>query len=45
MHMAQLRAKLKGVPSGPGWIKTVRGRGYRFDANATPRTPSGDVYR
>jgi len=28
----QLRAKLKVVPGGEAFISTVRGRGYRFDA-------------
>ncbi len=30
VHVQQLRAKLREVPGGEGWIATVRGRGYRF---------------
>lgn len=32
VHVQQLRAKLKVVPGGEAFISTVRGRGYRFDA-------------
>jgi two-component system response regulator RegX3 len=32
VHVQQLRAKLKAV-GGENWIGTVRGRGYRFEAN------------
>ncbi len=35
VHVQQLRAKLKSVPGGDGWIETVRGRGYRFVAKAS----------
>jgi len=30
VHVQQLRAKLRPVPGGEGWIATMRGRGYRF---------------
>ncbi|HJL15607.1 MAG TPA: response regulator transcription factor [Sandaracinaceae bacterium LLY-WYZ-13_1] len=32
VHVQQLRAKLRALPGGEGWIATVRGRGYRFVA-------------
>ena len=32
VHVQQLRHKLREVPGGDGWIATVRGRGYRFEA-------------
>jgi len=32
VHVQQLRAKLKLAPGGEDFISTVRGRGYRFDA-------------
>jgi len=35
VHMQQLRAKLRPVPDAEAWIATVRGRGYRFDAEAS----------
>jgi DNA-binding response OmpR family regulator len=31
VHVQQLRAKLRAVPGGDGWIGTARGRGYRFE--------------
>ena len=34
VHILQLRGKLRAVPGGDEWIGTVRGRGYRFDAEA-----------
>ncbi len=36
VHVQQLRAKLRQVPGGEGWIETVRGRGYRFVAELEP---------
>jgi len=33
VHVQQLRAKLRTVEGGEGWIETVRGRGYRFVAD------------
>ena len=35
VHILQLRSKLRTVPGGDDWIGTVRGRGYRFTAEAT----------
>lgn len=32
VHVQQLRAKLREVRGGDGWIETMRGRGYRFVA-------------
>lgn len=32
VHMSWLRAKLEDDPAHPAFFKTVRGRGYRFDA-------------
>jgi two-component system response regulator RegX3 len=32
VHVKELRAKLRRVPGGEGWIATVRGVGYRFEA-------------
>ncbi len=32
VHILQLRNKLRTVPGGEAWIGTVRGRGYRFEA-------------
>jgi two-component system response regulator RegX3 len=32
VHILQLRNKLRALPGGEGWIGTVRGRGYRFEA-------------
>ena len=32
VHMSWLRAKLEDDPAHPAHFKTVRGRGYRFDA-------------
>lgn len=32
VHVLQLRGKLRRIPGGDDWIGTVRGRGYRFDA-------------
>lgn len=32
VHMSWLRAKVEDDPSRPAHFKTVRGRGYRFDA-------------
>ena len=32
VHMSWLRAKLEDDPAHPAYFKTVRGRGYRFDA-------------
>ena len=34
VHILQLRNKLRDVPGGDDWIGTVRGRGYRFEAEA-----------
>ena len=34
VHILQLRGKLRTVPGGDDWIGTVRGRGYRFTAEA-----------
>ncbi len=34
VHILQLRGKLRAVPGGDDWIGTVRGRGYRFEAEA-----------
>ncbi|HEY0135563.1 MAG TPA: response regulator transcription factor, partial [Nannocystis sp.] len=34
VHILQLRTKLRAVPGGDAWIGTVRGRGYRFEAEA-----------
>lgn len=36
VHVQQLRAKLRAVSGGEGWIETVRGRGYRFVADVEP---------
>ena len=33
VHVQQLRAKLREVPGGEGWVATVRGRGYRFEGS------------
>jgi DNA-binding winged helix-turn-helix (wHTH) protein len=30
-HVRRLRRKIESDPDRPGWIKTVRGVGYRFD--------------
>jgi DNA-binding response OmpR family regulator len=35
VHVQQLRAKLKDVPTADGWLVTVRGEGYRFEAGTT----------
>jgi DNA-binding response OmpR family regulator len=32
VHVQQLRAKIERVRGGQGWISTIRGKGYRFDA-------------
>ena len=34
VHILQLRIKLRAIPGGDDWIGTVRGRGYRFEAEA-----------
>jgi DNA-binding response OmpR family regulator len=34
VHILQLRGKLREVPGGDAWIGTVRGRGYKFEAEA-----------
>ena len=31
VHVQQLRAKLRALPGGEGWIGTIRSRGYRFE--------------
>ncbi len=31
VHVQQLRAKLRDVPTASDWIQTIRGRGYRFE--------------
>lgn len=36
VHMSWLRVKLEDDPSRPAYFKTVRGRGYRFDASGEP---------
>ena len=38
VHVQQLRAKLKAV-RGHEWIATIRGRGYRFSADAPAASP------
>jgi len=35
VHILQLRIKLRAVPGGDAWIGTVRGRGYRLEAEVT----------
>jgi DNA-binding response OmpR family regulator len=35
VHILQLRTKLRAAPGGDDWIGTVRGRGYRFEAEIT----------
>ncbi len=39
VHVASLRRKLEDDPSQPRWVRTVRGAGYRFEADA-PATDS-----
>lgn len=36
MHVARLREKLAAGPAGAAILKTVRGKGYMFDAGDTP---------
>lgn len=36
VHMSWLRAKVEDDPTRPAYFKTVRGRGYRFDAAGEP---------
>ena len=41
VHVASLRRKLEDDASQPRWVRTVRGAGYRFEADAPiPGTPS-----
>jgi two-component system response regulator RegX3 len=42
VHVQQLRAKLKVIPGGEGWIGTVRGRGYRFEGPLSSATAVAD---
>ena len=38
VHVAALRKKLESDPAHPRWIRTVRGAGYRFDADPDPNS-------
>jgi DNA-binding response OmpR family regulator len=40
-HVRRLRLKLNEDPEQPGWIVTVRGVGYRFEADPTRVRPGG----
>lgn len=40
VHLSRLRRKLGESGSNPGYIRTVRGVGYKFEPAAYPMTPN-----
>lgn len=40
VHVAWLRQRIEAEPGRPRFLQTIRGAGYRFVADVTPRAPS-----